>query len=457
MLLVVLLGLSAAVLLSVAAALQQHAAQRVARATERRGPLPLLGVAHRLVRSPTWLSGQLAGALGAGVQGAALHLGSVALVQPLLATQLLFALPLGARRTRRRPRARDWLAAAAIVAALTLFLTVRGAVPAHGHSDPGRVLLAVVLTAVLAGLLVAVAATRTLGYATLLAVGGALCSALAAVLLKVTAESVAERDVAATIQDWPVYALVGAILGALLLGQQALASGSLAAAVTAGSVTNPVASYLLSVLAFHAALPHGAGPRAALVGAAALLLAGAWVLSRSPLTASGQPSPSPLTSSGQLSPSPLTASGQLSPLVSGRQLSPLVSGRQLDVGHARPEAGQQRQVLADHAGHADPPGVRQRRRRFDRPGQHGVGGAAQLVDHRRSQQPEPDRHSVHPAAAQPGAQAGELERIADGQDPPHVRLAGERVEHRPLLGAHRHRYARRVLPQRHGDQRRDRE
>ncbi len=435
MLLVVLLGLSAAVLLSVAAALQQHAAQRVAHAKpERRGPLPLLGVAHRLVRSPTWLSGQLAGALGAGVQGAALHLGSVALVQPLLATQLLFALPLGARRTRRRRAPADWLAAGAIVGALTLFLTVRGAVPAHGHSDPGRVLLAVVLTAALAGVLVAVAATRKLGYASLLAVGGALCSALAAVLLKVTAESVAERGVGATIQDWPVYALVGAILGALLLGQQAFASGSLAAAVTAGSVTNPVASYLLSVLAFHAALPHGVGRRAALAGAAVLLLAGAWVLSRSPLTASGQPSRSPLTATGQL-----------------------VSGGQFDVGHARPEAGQQRQVLADHTGYADPPGMRQRLRRFHRPGQHGVGGPAQFLDHRRGQQPEPDRHAVHPAAAQPCAQAGQLERVADGQDPPHVRLAGERVEHRPLLGAHRHRYARRVLPQRLGDQRRDRE
>ncbi|MEV4539410.1 DMT family transporter [Asanoa sp. NPDC049518] len=423
MLLVVLLGLSAAVLLSVAAALQQHAAQRVASAKPgTRGPLPLLGVAHRLLRSPMWLSGQVAGALGAGVQGAALHLGSVALVQPLLATQLLFALPLGARRTRRRPRVGDWLAAAAIVGALTLFLSVRGAVPAGGHSDPGRVLLAVALTAALAALLVTVAAAWKPGYATLLAIGGALCSALAAVLLKVTSESVAERGVLTTIQHWPVYALVGAVIGALVLGQQAFASGSLAAAVTAGSVTNPVASYLLGVLAFHATLPHGAGPRAALVGAAVLLVAGAWVLSRSPLTG-----------------------------------APTASGGELDVGPRRPEGGQHGQVLADHAGHADPPGVRQRGRRVHRPRQHGVGGPAQLLDDGRGQQPQPDRHPVHPAAAQSGAQAGQLQRVAGGQDPAHVRLAGERVEHRPLLGAHRHRYARRVPPQRLGDQRRDRE
>ncbi|GAA1899610.1 DMT family transporter [Asanoa iriomotensis] len=418
MLVVVLLALAAAVLLSLAAALQQHGAQRVARSsTSRRGPLPLLGVAHRLVRSPTWVTGQVASALGAGVQGAALHLGSVALVQPLLATQLLFALPLGARRTRTWPRTTDWLAATAIVGALTLFLTVKGAIPAHGHSDPDRVLLATAATAVLAGLLVGAAAKRKdrFGYATLLAVGGALCSALSAVLLKVAGESVTEHGLARTMTDWPAYALVGAILGALLLGQQAFASGSLAAAVTAGSVTNPVASYLLSIVAFHTALPHGAGPRTALAGAAVLLLVGAWGLARSPLTSGGQPDP----------------------------------------GRRRAEAGEHREALADDAGDADPRRLLQRRRRVHRPREHHVGGPAQLVDHGLVQQPQADRHAVHPAAAQAGAQAGQLHRVAGGQDAAHVRLAGERVEHRPLLGAHRHRYAARVVPQRLRDLRRD--
>jgi drug/metabolite transporter (DMT)-like permease len=417
MLLVVLLGLSAAVILSIAAALQQHAAQRAA-GPATSGALPLLRVAHRLVRSPLWVCGQVTSALGAGVQAVALHLGSVGLVQPLLATQLLFALPFGARRSRRWPRARDWLAAGAIVGALALFLTVRGAVPVHGHSDRDRVLAAVAATVVLAGLTVAVATTKLgrRGYATLLAVGGALCSALSAVLLKVTGESAAERGAAATASDWPAYALLVSILGALVLGQQAFASGSLAAAVTAGSITNPVASYLLGMLAFQAAPPRGAGPLAALGGAALLLLAGAWGLARSGL------------------------------------------GGELDTGPADrlgAQAGQHRQVLAYHAGHADRPSARQRRLRVHRPGEHGVGGPVQFLDHRGGEQPEPDRHAVDATAAQPGAQAGQLQRVAGGQDPAHVRLAGERVEHRPLLGAHRHRHVRRVKPQGLGDLRGD--
>ena len=121
MLLVVSLGLSAAVLLAVAASLQQDAAQRAmlqcpATDAPARGiarTLPLVRVARRLVRSPTWVFGQLTNILGFGAQGAALHFGSVAIVQPLIATQLIFALPLGARRSRTRLRKRDWLAACA--------------------------------------------------------------------------------------------------------------------------------------------------------------------------------------------------------------------------------------------------------------------------------------------------------------------------------------------------------
>jgi hypothetical protein len=90
-----------------------------------------------------------------------------------------------------------------------------------------------------------------------------------------------------------------------------------------------------------------------------------------------------------------------------------------------------------------------------RPGEHDVGAAAQLGDHRGREQPQPDRHPVRPLPAQPRPQPGQLERIADGQDAPHVRVAAERVEHSPLLGAHGHGYAARVPPQRRGDAWRD--
>jgi drug/metabolite transporter (DMT)-like permease len=298
MVLVVVLGLTAAFLLALSASLQQYAARRAARSAASPGSpprgivkaLPLLRVLRRLVRSPAWVLGQATNVAGVVVQGAALHLGSIAVVQPLIATQLLFALPLGARRSHRRLRLTDWLSAAAIVGAIVLFLAVRGTAPLSGRADRPRIILAGLCVLTLAGLIVTVAAgRRPRVYATLLAVAGGMCSAMSAVLIKLTAADLVDRGVARTAADWPGYALALSTLCALLLGQQAFASGSLAAAVAAGSATNPVASYLMGILVFHAEPPHGAGPWAALAGTGALLLAGTVGLAHSPAVAQDEP------------------------------------------------------------------------------------------------------------------------------------------------------------------------
>jgi hypothetical protein len=52
--------------------------------------------------------------------------------------------------------------------------------------------------------------------------------------------------------DWPVYALTATAISGMLLVQIAFASGPLPPAVAAMSVTNPVASFVLGILAFDA-------------------------------------------------------------------------------------------------------------------------------------------------------------------------------------------------------------
>src|SRR5205807_8952991 len=75
-----------------------------------------------LVRQPAWVGGVVADVLGYVLQFLALDRGSLVLVQPLLVSGLLFALPLGAALSRRRLRRRDWLGSAALVVGLSLFL-----------------------------------------------------------------------------------------------------------------------------------------------------------------------------------------------------------------------------------------------------------------------------------------------------------------------------------------------
>ena len=88
----------------------------------------------RMAQRPVWLVGIAADALGFVAQAAALGIGRLVVVQPLLVTSVVFALPLGARLQRASgSRARDVGAAILVVAALVAFLTI--ADPSGGRDD----------------------------------------------------------------------------------------------------------------------------------------------------------------------------------------------------------------------------------------------------------------------------------------------------------------------------------
>ena len=297
MLLAVGFALIAAFLFAGSASIQQVAAKqtvtelpRPPRSEPLRRSSVLLGLWRLLgllVRRPLWLIGWSTNLIGFGVQALALHFGSVALVQPVLVTQLLFAIPLAAAWQRRRPKRRDWAAALLICAGLVVFLSVRGVVPAEGEADRIRLIWACLAAAAgVAAVLIGCVRVSRLVRAMLLAVAAGLCFAVSAAMIKLTTEDLLYAGVAATARDWPGYALAVATLGGLLLEQGAFAGGSLPSAVAAMSITNPVASYLIGVLAFGVAFPHGAPALAGLAGAATLIGIGAVGLAHSPLVLS---------------------------------------------------------------------------------------------------------------------------------------------------------------------------
>src|ERR1700751_433938 len=81
-----------------------------------------VGLVVRLARRPVWLLG-IASMIGGFVfQLTALRFGGLALVQPVLATELLFVFGYLAVAGSRRPRLRDWLAAAAMSAGVGVVL-----------------------------------------------------------------------------------------------------------------------------------------------------------------------------------------------------------------------------------------------------------------------------------------------------------------------------------------------
>jgi hypothetical protein len=290
-------ALIAAFLFAGSASLQQRAARQTASdvpplapAQPRRASTIVVGLwrlLRLLVQNRLWLLGWSTNLVGFAIQALALHFGSVGLVQPVLVTQLLFAIPMAAAWQRRHPQSRDWFAASLICGGLVVFLTVRGVAPVNGEADRPKLILACVAAAAgVAAILLICVRVSGLVRATLLAVAAGLCFTVSAAMLKLTTDNLLYAGVAATARDWPGYVLAAATLSGLLLEQGAFAGGSLPSAVAAMSITNPVTSYLMGVLAFGLAFPDGAAELAGLAGAAALISIGAVGLTHSPLVQS---------------------------------------------------------------------------------------------------------------------------------------------------------------------------
>ena len=114
------LAFVSAALFALGAVLQQRVAM-----TEQGGGTAIL---LQLARHPVWIAGVTTYAIAYGVQCAALGAGQLVVVQPILATTTVFALPLGAWLSRQRITRTQVAAAFAVTAGLGLFLVL---------SDPG--------------------------------------------------------------------------------------------------------------------------------------------------------------------------------------------------------------------------------------------------------------------------------------------------------------------------------
>jgi drug/metabolite transporter (DMT)-like permease len=235
----------------------------------------------RMAKRPVWLAGIAADAFGFVAQAVALAVGRLAVVQPLLVSTVVFALPLGARFTGQRIRRADVAAAALVVGALVAFLTI--AEPAGGHDDAplGEWLVAFGACAAICVPLVLLgrrgAPSRR---AALLGTATGVLFALSAALTKVVADEV-EEGILEIFVDWHLYALVVVGYASMTLNQLALNTGSLAPAVATSLAFDPIASVVLGVTlldeSLHTTPLEAVGTALALAAA----LAGMAILARS--------------------------------------------------------------------------------------------------------------------------------------------------------------------------------
>ncbi|MFG2603510.1 DMT family transporter [Streptomyces sp. NPDC048514] len=252
--------------------------QRKAASASSRGGIRLLA---ELVHRPFWVIGMAGVICAALFQSLALVNGPLALVQPLFILELPFALLVAAPLMHRRLPRSGWWGVAGCVAGLAVLLV---AAAPHGATDQaplGRWIpaLSLCVGGMAVAVLLAARERSPARRAALLAAASATGNALTAALLKSASGTFADQGFPAFLRSWQTYGFALAGVASVLLLENALQAGPLAAAQPALTIGDAVVSLTLGITLFDERIRTGWWLVPQVCGAL-LILVGVVVLSR---------------------------------------------------------------------------------------------------------------------------------------------------------------------------------
>jgi len=224
-------------------------------------------------------------------------MGSLALVEPLLATNLLFAMPLAAVLSRNRLGRREWAGAVALIAGLILFVVAgqpgggdSGQLPWPNWLISGGTIVAI--AAVLTGISRRI--SRSVA-ATLLAAGAGILYGLQDALTRTTISLFTGHTFAHALTQWYPYVLIAIAVVGMLLAQSAFSAAPLVASLPAITIAEPVTGIAFGVGVFSERLQFGPSSLAAEMAGLALGVAGVFLRARSPIVTMQPAANLPLT------------------------------------------------------------------------------------------------------------------------------------------------------------------
>jgi len=272
----ILAALGAAVSFALAAVLQQESTRSVSADKSLS-----LGLLAELARRPKWLAGVGFLLCGFGLQALALAYGPVALIQPIVVTELAFAIPLGIWRRHRRAGRREWVGIVGVVSGISIFLVV--ASPSEGNPNPqgSDWLLSLVPVGVVASAAVGLGArSRGPRRAMFLGAAAGLSFGVLAVLTKATTYFLSV-DVARAFLHWQLYLAITVGIVALVVSQSAYQAGPLAYSMPFVGVLEPLVAVVIGDTVLGEQVRVG-GLFAVEMFAAAIACAGIVLLATSP-------------------------------------------------------------------------------------------------------------------------------------------------------------------------------
>ncbi|WP_326764712.1 DMT family transporter [Streptomyces sp. NBC_01591] len=241
--LVLVLAVSAACCLGFGFVLQQAAASHAPR-SDYLSPRLLLD----LMRVPSWLAGIGLMVCGMVLGALALGKGEVSVVEPLLATNLLFAMALSRHRTGQRLGHQGWAGLWLLAGGVTAFLLAGRPQGGEAVTSPLRHWLVIGVVVGTALLLTAFAKRYGSGVApALLAVAAGLLYGLQDALTRVSGQRLSDDGWAALVTGWQPYAVVALGVTGLVLVQSAFETGPLRVSLPPLTAAQPLAGIACGV------------------------------------------------------------------------------------------------------------------------------------------------------------------------------------------------------------------
>ena len=232
----------------------------------------------KLLRNRLWWGGTAIAASGYGFQALALTWGSLILVQPLLVSALLFALPMSARVAHRRVTAHDWAWALVLTFGLATFVTM-ARVQAGDYRPPLAIwaLAMAVCAAVVLVCIVVGARSQGRKRALLIATAVGFLFGVVAVLTKISVQRLNEDGVSGMLAIPAPYLVIILGVAATLLQQSAFHAGALQTSVPTMLVLEPLVAVSLGVVVLGETLAVTSIATAALLPVAVVAMAAATI------------------------------------------------------------------------------------------------------------------------------------------------------------------------------------
>lgn len=285
--LVLALAVSAAVCLGTGFVLQQNAAQQ-APLSDFLSPRLLLD----LMRMPRWLAGIGLMVAGMVLSAGALANGEISVVEPLVATNLLFALALSRQQTRQPLGRQGWAGLALLAGGVTAFLLAGQPEGGNAITNPLRHWLIIGVVVGLALLLTTCAKkSRLIIGPVLLGLAAGLLYGVQDALTRVSGQRFAQGGWAELITGWQPYGVLVLGVAGLILVQSAFETAPLRMSLPALTAAQPLAGILCGVGFLGDRLRTDAGALAWQAAGLAAIVAGIVLLGMHPAMPRGTGAP----------------------------------------------------------------------------------------------------------------------------------------------------------------------